>query len=250
MDAYNGMGSYAAWGDLPPMPGTAPDETVMPVQAEPPAQLPVRAGDQYGASQELQQAVAGYGSVGSYSGHAQATLSEQARGSQLAPGAYAMAREYPGGPVTRQAYGDNPITGGPGPAEQPKSSGLLGPALVLVAAGAFVGWKYGGGLFGGVAGALAGGALINGYRAAKNVTQGLPETDREAAVSATYAVVGGGAALFLLYQAKKDGKLKKNASSKKDDDEDDAEPNESEEPAEPNDSGDDDDASDDDGDEG
>jgi hypothetical protein len=229
------MGSYAAWGDLPPMPGTAPDETVMDEQQGAPAQLPQGGGqltsNHYGASQELQQAVGSFDP--GYDGGRQATLSEQGRGVSLAPGAYAMARDYPGGPVNRQAYGDNPITGGPGPADaRAPSSGMLGAALAVVAVGAVVGWKYGGGLFGGLAGAFAGGALINGYRAAKNVTQGLPETDREAAVSATYAVVGGGAALFLLYQAKKDGKLKRNSSSK-DDEDDDAEPNESDD-AEPN----------------
>jgi hypothetical protein len=227
MDAYSGMGSYAAWGDLPPMPGTAPDET--PAQAEPPAQLTIRAG---GASQELQQA------VGDYDYGRPATLSEQGRGSSLAPGAFAQARDYPGGPINRQAYGDDITTAVPGGQVQPAapaSSGMLGTALVLIAAGAVVGWKYGGGVFGALAGGLAGGALVNGYRAAKNVTQGLPQTDREAAVSATYAVVGGGAALFLLYQAKKDKRLKKNASSK----DDEAEPNEPDD-AEPN-AGDDED---------
>jgi hypothetical protein len=218
------MGSYAAWGDLPPMPGTAPDETVMPVQDEAPRELTIRAGG--GASQELQQAVGGY----DYG--PQPTLGQQGRGSSLAPGAYAMARDYPGGPVNHQGYGDDstPAPGAPVEAPAPTSSGMLGTALLLVVGGGVVGWKYGGGVFGALAGALAGGALINGYRAAKNVTQGLPDTDREAAVSATYAVVGGGAALFLLYQAKKDGRRhKKNASSKDDDDDDqdDAEPNES-----------------------
>jgi len=227
MDAYSGMGSYAAWGDLPPMPGTAPDET--PAQAEPPAQLTIRAGG--GASQELQQA------VGDYDYGRPATLSEQGRGSSLAPGAYAQARDYPGGPINRQAYGDDITTAVPGGQVQqaaPASSGMLGTALAIIAVGAVVGWKYGGGVFGALAGGFAGGALVNGYRAAKNVTQGLPETDREAAVSATYAVVGGGAALFLLYQAKKDKRLKRNASSKDDDDDEDkAEPN-GDDAAEPN----------------
>lgn len=110
----------------------------------------------------------------------------------------------------------------------PGSSHMLGIALGAVAVGAVVGWKYAG-LLGGLAGGLLGGAAVNGFRAAKSITEGTSDADKEAAVSGTYAVAGAGAAIYLLYRAtsKKAEAFVKNGSDEpeEEDDEEDVEPN-------------------------
>jgi len=68
--------------------------------------------------------------------------------------------------------------------------GTLGLTLIAVAGGSLAGAYYGGG-YGAVAGGLAGGAAVNAFRAFSHVKQGLPESDKEAAVSGTYAVGAG-----------------------------------------------------------
>lgn len=107
-------------------------------------------------------------------------------------------------------------------------SHMLGIALGAVAIGAVVGWKYAGPL-GGLAGGLLGGAAVNGFRAAKSITHGTPDSDKEAAVSGTYAVAGAGAAIYLLYRATntKASAFLKNGSDEpeEEDDEEDVEPN-------------------------
>jgi hypothetical protein len=75
----------------------------------------------------------------------------------------------------------------------------LGLALLLVGVGGAIGVKYGG-LFGGSAGAVYGGSAVNAIRAARAVMQGTPEADREALVSASYAVVGIGFATWLVWK--------------------------------------------------
>jgi len=68
---------------------------------------------------------------------------------------------------------------------------LLGVSTVLVGVGSLLGIRFGG-LYGGVAGALFGGAAVNAYRAIKHALAGSPEADREALISGTYALVAGG----------------------------------------------------------
>jgi hypothetical protein len=73
------------------------------------------------------------------------------------------------------------------------------PSALLVGVGGAIGIKYGG-LFGGSAGAIYGGSAVNAIRAARAVMQGTPEADREALVSASYAVVGIGFATWLVWK--------------------------------------------------
>lgn len=93
---------------------------------------------------------------------------------------------------------------GLGDVESVKLRHTLGLSLVLVPAVGAVGLYYGG-PFGGVAGIFMGGAAVNAYRAARSVTQGSPEGDREAMISGTYAVLGlavGGYLAWRIYEQK------------------------------------------------
>lgn len=74
--------------------------------------------------------------------------------------------------------------------QEPESSHNLGASLIMVALGA-AGGAYYGGAYGALAGGLFGGAAVNAYRAFGAVQVGASETDREAAVSGTYAVGAG-----------------------------------------------------------
>lgn len=74
--------------------------------------------------------------------------------------------------------------------QEPKPPHNLGISLIMVALGA-AGGAYYGGAYGALAGGLFGGAAVNAYRAFGAVQVGAPETDREAAVSGTYAVGAG-----------------------------------------------------------
>lgn len=98
-------------------------------------------------------------------------------------------------------------------------SHMLGMSVLLPAAGTIAGMKYAG-LYGSLGGALGAGSLINAYRAVKYMLRGDDESDREAIISGTYALVGLGAAGYLLYRGvkAKDGSGK---SSKRDEDDDD-----------------------------
>jgi hypothetical protein len=77
---------------------------------------------------------------------------------------------------------------------------MLGLALLLVGVSAAVG-VHCGGAYGGVAGALYGGAAVNGIRAVKNMARSSPEATREAIASGTYAVLGAGVATWLAFRA-------------------------------------------------
>lgn len=95
-------------------------------------------------------------------------------------------------------------------------SHMLGMSVLLPAVGTIAGMKYAG-MYGGLGGALGAGSLINAYRAVKFMLRGDSESDREATISGTYAVLGLGAAGYLVYR----GLKPKSAKSKHDDDDDD-----------------------------
>lgn len=93
---------------------------------------------------------------------------------------------------------------GMGDAASLQTRHTLGLSLVLVPLVGLAGLYYGG-PFGGAAGVFLGGSAVNAYRAARNVTQGSPDSDREAMVSGTYAVLGaavGGYIAWRVYEAK------------------------------------------------
>lgn len=85
-------------------------------------------------------------------------------------------------------------------------SHMLGFALLAVSIGTIVGIKYGGGVWGGAAGALAGGSVVNGVRAVRMAVRGDAQSDREAIISGTYTVLGLGVAGYLLYKTRSDRK--------------------------------------------
>lgn len=72
----------------------------------------------------------------------------------------------------------------------PSGDHNLGVTILATALGVAGGWRYGG-PYGGLAGGLFGGAAVNVYRAFKAFKTGLPESDKEAAISGTYAVGAG-----------------------------------------------------------
>ncbi len=93
-------------------------------------------------------------------------------------------------------------------AEAPPSenSHSLGLALLLVSVGTGVGLKFGG-TMGGVAGGLFGGVAVNALRAARCVTKGTAESDKEAVRSGTWALLGAALAGWLVYNEQKKAKL-------------------------------------------
>lgn len=95
-----------------------------------------------------------------------------------------------------------------GSATMPGESGghMLGFALLAVSIGTIVGIKYGGGVWGGAAGALAGGSVVNGVRAVRMAVRGDAQSDREAIISGTYTVIGLGVAGYLIYKTSADRK--------------------------------------------
>lgn len=74
--------------------------------------------------------------------------------------------------------------------QEPAPKHNLGLTLIVAALGVAGGWRYGG-PYGGLAGGLFGGAAVNAFRAFKAVQVGLPDSDKEAAISGTYAVGAG-----------------------------------------------------------
>jgi hypothetical protein len=82
------------------------------------------------------------------------------------------------------------------PAIPPVGGHLLGASTLLVGVGGLLGIRFGG-LYGGVAGSLFGGSAVNLYRAITFATHGTPESDREAVVSGTYALVTTGVASYV-----------------------------------------------------
>lgn len=102
---------------------------------------------------------------------------------------------------------------GMGAAAAPESgSHMLGFALLAVSIGTIVGIKYGGGVWGGAAGALAGGSVVNGVRAVRMAVRGDAVSDREAIISGTYTVIGLGVAGYLLYKTRSDRKAELKAA--------------------------------------
>jgi hypothetical protein len=124
----------------------------------------------------------------------------------------------PGLPLAAQSgYGADVATV---PATPPETSHSLGLTLLLVAVGGGVGLKLGGGM-GGVAGTLYGGALANAIRAARCVTHGTGDGDKEALRSSTWALVGAGIASYLVYR---ESQKKKPARRNADEDETETDP--------------------------
>jgi hypothetical protein len=80
---------------------------------------------------------------------------------------------------------------------QNEASHMLGIATLAVGIGGLLGYRYGG-VYGSIAGGLFGGAVVNGYRALSYYQEGSEEGDKEAGVSATYAVLSGAVASYLL----------------------------------------------------
>jgi len=116
-------------------------------------------------------------------------------------------------------------------AAPPETSHSLGLALLLVTVGAGVGLKLGGAM-GGVAGGLYGGSLVNAIRAARCVTHGVPDSDKEAMRSGTWALVGAGLASYLVYmesKKKKPARARANAEAAQDEPETEPETEESDE---------------------
>lgn len=100
--------------------------------------------------------------------------------------------------VAQQAVGAVPAQDLPH--VMPNEAGhMLGLSLVALGAGTYLGYRYGG-VFGSLAGALVGGAAINGLRAALYLRRGAPEDKREALVSGSYALVGAVGAAVLWYK--------------------------------------------------
>ncbi len=82
----------------------------------------------------------------------------------------------------------------------PEISGhTLGLSTLLVGVGGLIGVRLAG-IYGGAAGALFGGAAANLYRAISFSTHGTPESDREAVVSGTYALVTTGVASYVAWK--------------------------------------------------
>lgn len=105
------------------------------------------------------------------------------------------------------------------------ASPMLGLAILAVGAGAVIGGVMAGAM-GALGGGLLGGAAVNGLRAAKDVTTGSPEADKEAAVSGTFALGGAAFGIWLLYKARGGDTetATPNKGKKADDDAEDEEP--------------------------
>jgi hypothetical protein len=97
-----------------------------------------------------------------------------------------------------------------------RPSGTLGASVVAVAAGTTLGAVFGG-PFGAVAGSLFGGSAVNIYRSFASLKQGLGETDREAAISGTYAVAAivAGAVIWAKYASPRSERAKPNPSRRR-----------------------------------
>lgn len=76
---------------------------------------------------------------------------------------------------------------------------MLGASTLVVGVAALTGARFGG-VYGGMAGSLLGGAAINAYRGISFAADGSPASDREALISATYALLSAGLAGYILYR--------------------------------------------------
>lgn len=106
-----------------------------------------------------------------------------------------------------------PSTHGGALGQAEAGNGTLGMTLIAVAGGTLIGWYYGGG-YGALAGGLGGGAAVNAVRAFSHVQKGLPESDKEAAVSGTYAV-GAGAVAAVIWAKLVEPRVTPNSPGKK-----------------------------------
>lgn len=97
-----------------------------------------------------------------------------------------------------EAMGPRPGRGGLG-LDQKTETNLAGLSLLVVGLGGAFG-AAGWGWRGGAAGSLAGGAVMNAYRASKASGSG---ESKEAVASLTYALVGAGAAAWLMFAQRK-----------------------------------------------
>lgn len=185
IESTNGMGPVPMWTGPPP-PGAArrmPHGQQQAVMpAAPASPLPVQPG--------------GYG-----------------------PPSAVDVRYEQGGPLPIGYAGYGPAMGDDRPV--PVENGhTLGLALLMSGVGSLVGLHYGG-LYGGAAGVLYGGATVNAVRAGRNLLAGTPEADHEAAVSGTYAVLCAGLASWILWRTLPQRKTRhaKNPTSELGDDE-------------------------------
>lgn len=137
---------------------------------------------------------------------------------QPMPPSMAMALARPGPMPPRGIFsnGDPAL----GTVEEISPGHMLGFSLLLPAVGTVLGAKYGGGAYGAFGGGILGGSLLNGYRAAKNVTQGTRDGDKEALISGTYFLLGLVGAGYLFYKglSRDDATFLKNKKSGGDDD--------------------------------
>lgn len=140
------------------------------------------------------------------------------------PGAIAVTEPYFG-----PSLGADAAT--PAPVVAPENGHSLGLALLLVTVGAGVGLKVGG-TMGGVSGGLFGGAAVNAFRAARCVTLGTAEADKEALVSGTWAILTAALGGYLAYQEHKKAPVaaKRNKSEQHAAEEDEPEESDEDEP--------------------
>jgi hypothetical protein len=87
----------------------------------------------------------------------------------------------------------------PAPTSTPEATNhKLGLSIVLVGAGAIIGYQVKG-MMGALAGAALGGAGANAWKALRHYQEGNEVADQEAKVEATYAVLGTGLGVYLLH---------------------------------------------------
>jgi len=183
---FAGMGAYEADAMPPPPPGQPP-----PVMMAPAAALRPHAwgdGPLVDTSQsvtfslpERQEAPA----FASY-GVPEPLYVEPAPGPYPSPAPFPVLRQG-----KKKGLGEPPS----------RASAALGLSLLLVGTGAAIGAKYRG-MFGGIAGGLYAGAMVNAIRAVRSLTDGQAESDKEAAISGTYSLLGAGVATYVLYQTR------------------------------------------------
>jgi hypothetical protein len=77
---------------------------------------------------------------------------------------------------------------------------MLGLSIIVPGISALVGYKYGG-IFGAMAASLFGGSAVNAYRAIHFYKFGTEDADREARISATYALLAGALGGVVWYKA-------------------------------------------------
>jgi len=79
------------------------------------------------------------------------------------------------------------------------SGHMLGMSTIVVGLATLIGYRYGG-VWGGLAGSFFGGSALNGYRAAAYAWEGNQQSDHEAIVSGTYALLAAGIGGYIAYR--------------------------------------------------